>query len=480
MTTTPPIREVHEQHAKRPPPFKTLAQNKFLHRKRAKIDPDSVPVCECVAVRQVNGIPASDDVPNVNGAVESKDASSDLKVADSSSIQSSSRFPRKASSLNCGPGCLNSAVRVECTGTLCPCGDCCRNQRMQKGQVAQTRLKHMGLKGWGLLADSAIPAEALVAQYTGEVLDHQEAVRRATAYDAARLRHTYIMSLGGDEVIDATRQGSNARFINHCCSPNCEMQKWQVLGELCVGIFAKRDITKGEEITYSYNLEWNGGRMVECCCGAAACVGYLGAHSRKFQQALAIDTTQLHSDVESVLDALPHFSGDSDSEDSPGGFGPPQGRPQQTAALTHLKQESKPHTTSTWQEQHQARRQRLLKQTSAHIKRKNFSKTAVHPPPADARSSPTQVAGAAGPRTACREAARTLSGPRNGKAKTLARQQRLMRSSGARLPYSRKSKHRTPAKPSAIDALPNFDDEGTFSLQQSKSTKTILHPPSSL
>lgn len=54
-----------------------------------------------------------------------------------------------------------------------------------------------------------------------------------------------MMKLGGNEVIDPTYKGNMARFINHSCDPNCETQKWNVLGEICVGIFATRDIEVG-------------------------------------------------------------------------------------------------------------------------------------------------------------------------------------------------------------------------------------------
>jgi len=30
------------------------------------------------------------------------------------------------------------------------------------------------------------------------------------------------------QLIDASKKGGLARFINHSCDPNCETQKWQV------------------------------------------------------------------------------------------------------------------------------------------------------------------------------------------------------------------------------------------------------------
>jgi SET domain-containing protein len=42
----------------------------------------------------------------------------------------------------------------------------------------------------------------------------------------------YFMSLGDGLMLDAKPMGSIARFANHNCDPNCELQKWNVLGIL--------------------------------------------------------------------------------------------------------------------------------------------------------------------------------------------------------------------------------------------------------
>jgi SET domain-containing protein len=60
------------------------------------------------------------------------------------------------------------------------------------------------------------------------------------------------MSMDNNEVIDPTFYGNIARFINHSCEPNCQTQKWNVLGEIMVGIFALKDIKENEELTFDY------------------------------------------------------------------------------------------------------------------------------------------------------------------------------------------------------------------------------------
>ena len=54
-------------------------------------------------------------------------------------------------------------------------------------------------------------------------------------------------------LIDATRKGNDARFINHSCEPNCQAEYWTVEGRECVAIFTVHTIKAGEEITYDYH-----------------------------------------------------------------------------------------------------------------------------------------------------------------------------------------------------------------------------------
>lgn len=53
----------------------------------------------------------------------------------------------------------------------------------------------MGDKGWGLQAAAAIPEDALVMEYAGDVVSMAEAGRRAKRYASHGIRHTYIMEL---------------------------------------------------------------------------------------------------------------------------------------------------------------------------------------------------------------------------------------------------------------------------------------------
>lgn len=84
------------------------------------------------------------------------------------------------------------------------------------------------------------------------------------------------MSISNSEVIDPTYKGNIARFINHSCDPNCETQKWHVLGEICVGVFAIKDIHENEELTFNYGFDLFKTVFQKCYCGAYNCKGYLG------------------------------------------------------------------------------------------------------------------------------------------------------------------------------------------------------------
>lgn len=60
--------------------------------------------------------------------------------------------------------------------------------------------------------------------------------------------HFHCMTIDAGLVVDGGTYGSEARFINHSCDPNCHIEKWNVLGVWRIGIMASRTIHPGEEL----------------------------------------------------------------------------------------------------------------------------------------------------------------------------------------------------------------------------------------
>lgn len=66
-----------------------------------------------------------------------------------------------------------------------------------------------------------------MVEYTGEVMNETERLSRMVRSRTNGELHFYIMELSPGLYIDAAHVGSNARFMNSSCDPNCETQKWK-------------------------------------------------------------------------------------------------------------------------------------------------------------------------------------------------------------------------------------------------------------
>lgn len=154
-------------------------------------------------------------------------------------------------------------------------GSKCSNKRLQTlRDNPDIRVTPYSGRGFGLSAVKVIGAGSLVVEYRGEIISSDECVKRMTTVYKANRNH-YFLDYGHGEVIDGHVKGTIARYINHSCSPNCHIEKWQIDGEYQVGVFASRMIAEDEELTYDYNFESFGTRQV-CRCGSSLCKGYIG------------------------------------------------------------------------------------------------------------------------------------------------------------------------------------------------------------
>lgn len=182
----------------------------------------------------------------------------------------------------CGPysQCLNRMLLTEC-GPTCRAADRCNNRAFEKRLYPKLVPYRTPSRGWGLKTLEDIKAGQFVIEYVGELIDEQEFRRRMVRKHEIRDENFYFLTLDKERMIDAGPKGNLARFMNHCCEPNCETQKWTVLGDVRVGLFALNDIPANSEVTFNYNLECAGIEKKRCMCGAKRCSGYIGAKPKQ-------------------------------------------------------------------------------------------------------------------------------------------------------------------------------------------------------
>ena len=109
-----------------------------------------------------------------------------------------------------------------------------------------------------MFAGQDIPRGACIIEYTG---------RPATPKQIRENTGKYLFWTSAKTMIDGYIPANRARFINHSCAPNCEID----IKNRRIYIFANRAIKAGEEITYDYDTEYFEAHIKPRGCLCASC-----------------------------------------------------------------------------------------------------------------------------------------------------------------------------------------------------------------
>ncbi len=106
--------------------------------------------------------------------------------------------------------------------------------------------------GLGLFAESEIPKNACIIEYTGVQISKEQ---------EEKSRSKYLFEIHARKTIDGAPRWNTARYINHSCRANCEpnIHKGRVF------IHAKRKIKPGEELNYDYGKNYFNEYLKDIC-----------------------------------------------------------------------------------------------------------------------------------------------------------------------------------------------------------------------
>lgn len=144
-------------------------------------------------------------------------------------------------------------------------------QRWKKVQFDRSQIH-----GMGLYAKEHIETDEFVIEYIGDLVRRTVADLREKEYTRQGMGDSYLFRLDSEMVVDATRRGGIARFINHSCNPNLIARTISVHGRSTIAFYSKRTINVGEELTYDYKFDYEAeDKKIPCLCNAFNCRKYL-------------------------------------------------------------------------------------------------------------------------------------------------------------------------------------------------------------
>ena len=139
-------------------------------------------------------------------------------------------------------------------------------------------VKKSSKHGKGVFSTKEIKKNTKIIQYIGEKISKAEGDRRSALrikrfLNSKKTGSVYIFELNKKYDIDGSLIKNKARYINHSCDPNCEVDI--IRGKIWISSI--RNIKKGEELTYDYGYEFDKDDFRDhvCKCGSKNCIGFI-------------------------------------------------------------------------------------------------------------------------------------------------------------------------------------------------------------
>ena len=161
----------------------------------------------------------------------------------------------------------------DCTTNHCPCyvngrecnplickncdralnsNDRCKNMQLQQDYESKLIVGISNIAGWGLFAKEDIKKDNLIGEYKGELINDDIVNKRDRFKDYDR--STYMFKLDDEYTVDSRKMGNMLRYANHSkINANAYPKIIFSGGHRKIGLFAKKNIRKGEEILFDYD-----------------------------------------------------------------------------------------------------------------------------------------------------------------------------------------------------------------------------------